>query len=125
MKFENRGKWIKQINESSQKTEADSNAERTLLAKVSTIKELARRLTKDNLVPQLTSFKKYVDDTCNFALKHFEESAQINETRSYKVTVKLEVPDKMNNRDIEDYIENKVDNSNFGVYVLDVTAERN
>ena len=124
MKFENKGKWIKQINESSQKTEADSNAERTLLTKISTIKELARRLTKDNLVPQLTSFKKYVDDTCNFALKHFEESTQMTETRGYTVTVELGVPDNMNNRDIEDEVERLLRASNKINVVMDVTAER-
>lgn len=110
--------------ESAQKNEADPNAEKTLITKKQTIQRLAAKLTNDNLLPQLKQFKDYVDDVYNFALKNFDESAQMNETRSYKVTVKLEVPDKMNNRDIEDYIENKVDNSNFGVYVLDVTAER-
>ena len=76
-------------------------------------------IAKD-IVDSFDRAKKLANTMKEFSL----ESAQMNETRSYTVTVKLEVPDKMNNRDIENYIENRVDNSNFGVYVLDVTAER-
>ena len=57
------------------------------------------------------------------ALK-FLESAQINETRGYKVIVELGVPDNMNNRDIEDEVEKLLRNSHKIDVVIDVTAER-
>ena len=57
------------------------------------------------------------------ALK-FLESAQINETRGYKVIVELGVPDNMNNRDIEDEVERLLRTSRKIDVVIDVTAER-
>lgn len=52
------------------------------------------------------------------------ESAQINETRGYKVIVELGVPDNMNNRDIEDEVERLLRSSRKIDVVIDVTAER-
>lgn len=52
------------------------------------------------------------------------ESAQINETRGYKVIVELGVPDNMNNRDIEDEVERLLRSSHKIDVVIDVTAER-
>lgn len=52
------------------------------------------------------------------------ESAQINETRGYKVLVELGVPDNMNNRDIEDEVERLLRASHKIDVVMDVTAER-
>ena len=57
-------------------------------------------------------------------IKQINESAQINETRGYTVTVELGVPDNMNNRDIEDEVERLLRTSNKINVVMDVTAER-
>lgn len=60
----------------------------------------------------------------DFDIKALSESAQINETRGYKVLVELGVPDNMNNRDIEDEVERLLRTSNKISVVMDVTAER-
>ena len=57
-------------------------------------------------------------------LHDISDSAQINETRGYKVLVELGVPDNMNNRDIEDEVERLLRTSNKIDVVIDVTAER-
>jgi len=57
-------------------------------------------------------------------IKQISESAQMNETRGYKVLVELGVPDNMNNRDIEDEVERLLRASNKITVVMDVTAER-
>lgn len=67
------------IYESSQKNEADPNAERTLIAKKKEIQKLASKMGDDNLVQYLSLLKKYVDDAYDFAVKHFSESSQKNE----------------------------------------------
>ena len=57
-------------------------------------------------------------------LHDISDSAQINETRGYKVIVELGVPDNMNNRDIEDEVERLLRASRKITVVMDVTAER-
>ena len=57
-------------------------------------------------------------------IEEIHESAQINETRGYKVIVELGVPDNMNNKDIENEVERLLRNSHKIDVVIDVTAER-
>lgn len=52
----------------------------------------------------------------------FLESAQINESRNWKVTVELSAPDNMNNAYVEDTVEHFLDKA--GLTVFDVTATR-
>lgn len=51
-----------------------------------------------------------------------EESSQINESRNYHVGVKISVPDNMNNKDVENRLEEILDSKGFTV--LDITATR-
>lgn len=52
----------------------------------------------------------------------FLESAQINESRNWKVIVELSAPDNMNNAYVEDTVEHFLDKA--GLTVFDVTATR-
>ena len=55
-------------------------------------------------------------------LKKKTESAQINESRNWKVSVELSAPDNMNNAYVEDTVEHFLDKA--GLTVFDVTATR-
>lgn len=55
-------------------------------------------------------------------IEEIHESAQINESRNWEVLLKVSMPDNMNNRDVEDRIEELVDKHGFTV--MDVTATR-
>ena len=131
MKFENRGKWLKQITESAQ-----SNVPDKLKYFVYTKDKLK---TKEDFEKALKEMKKaYYEEPSGFEKnlinqemaivktwqKQKFESVQINETRGYTVTVELGVPDNMNNRDIEDEVERLLRASNKINVVMDVTAER-
>lgn len=163
MKFENKGKWIKQINESAQKNEdnyqytngwpnkhrfddimqqirgqkglakADKLSQQLAFVNSSSKAEELYNAWK-NLIPEKQfveliksmsgSKEAYFKRFDLFDKKHKTESAQMNETRGYTVTVELGVPDNMNNRDIEDEVERLLRASNKINVVMDVTAER-
>lgn len=55
-------------------------------------------------------------------LQQITESAQINESRNWKVIVELSAPDNMNNAYVEDTVEHFLDKA--GLTVFDVTATR-
>lgn len=55
-------------------------------------------------------------------LEYIQEARQINESRNYSVEIKISVPDNMNNKDVEDRLEELLDGRGFTV--LDITAKR-
>ena len=129
MKFENKGKWVRQINESSQ-----SNVPDKLKYFVYTKDKLK---TKEDFEKALKEMKKaYYEEPSGFEKNLIDqemaivktwqkqkfESSQINESRNYYVEVKISVPDNMNNRDVEDRLEEILDDRGFTV--LDITATR-
>lgn len=150
MKFENKGKWIKQISESAQKNEDLSSKIKSLFkdkeseidstgkynGKVKSLDDYSYAVwlrgndaEYDSPVAKFLRTKGFtVDNKLYFlpfergAKVYILESAQINESRNWEVLLKVSMPDNMNNKDVEDRIEELVDKHGFTV--MDVTATR-